>query len=199
MQNNENSTEIARLIEKSKNTSAGLGGYIVYMVILLVLLLIDVIYYGTHRWYDVDYDIYTGLFQSCILFYTTVYLFKGTEGHRIIYGWRRWTLGCVFAVWTLLYALGTWTSLEQAGEKIHSNTGYTRTELRELIQSYLDEGYTMKDVQAHIITETFDKELYDRIFGFLYIASCCGLWYWTVSVKSIEEQENEEDEDNAEE
>lgn len=199
MLNNENSTEIARLIEKSKNTSAGLGGYIVYMVILLVLLLIDVIYYGTHRWYDVDYDIYTGLFQSCILFYTTVYLFKGTEGHRIIYGWRRWTLGCVFAVWTLLYALGTWASLEQTGERIHSNTGYTRTELRELIQSYLDEGYTMKDVQAHIITETFDKELYDRIFGFLYIASCCGLWYWTVSVKSIEEQENEEDEDNAEE
>lgn len=76
MKNNENSREVLTLIERSKNTNAGLGGYIIYMIILLVMLLIDTVYYGTHVWYDVDYDIYTGLFQFVIFFYTTVYLFK---------------------------------------------------------------------------------------------------------------------------
>lgn len=98
MRSNENSTEILNLIEKSKRTNAGLGGFIVYMVILLAILVVDTVYYEKHTWYDVDYDIYTGLFQFVIFFYTTVYLFKGTEGSRIIYGWKRWVLGCVFAV-----------------------------------------------------------------------------------------------------
>ena len=79
MKNNENSREVLTLIERSKNTNAGLGGYIIYMIILLAMLLIDTVYYGTHVWYDVDYDIYTGLFQFVIFFYTTVYLFKGTK------------------------------------------------------------------------------------------------------------------------
>lgn len=198
MSGNGNSTEISKLIEKSKHTNAGLGGYIVYMIVLLAILVADTVYYEIHTWYDVDYDIYTGLFQFVIFLYTTTYLFKGTEGYRIIYGWKRWTLGCVFAVWTLLSAFGTWTSLEQTGEEIHSKTGYTRTEMRELWQNYLDEGYTEKDFQADMIAEIRDNELYERIYGLLYIVSCCGLWYWTVSVKSIEKREHERDEDNME-
>ena len=139
MLSNEKSTEILNLIEKSKHTSAGLGGYIVYMVLLLVILVVDAVYYERNTWYNVDYDIYTGLFQFVIFLYTTIYLFKGTEGYRIIYGWKRWVLGGVFAVWTLLFAFIAWTSLEQTGEEIHSKTGYTRTEMQELRQSYLDE------------------------------------------------------------
>ncbi len=199
MLNHGNSTEILGLIEKSKHTNAGLGGYIVYMIILLAILVIDTVYYEKNTWYDVDYDIYTGMFQSVIFFYTTVYLFKGTEGYRIIFGWKRWTLGCVFAVWTLFSVFGTWSSLEQTGEEIHSKIGYTRTEMQEIRQSYLDEGYTEKDFQADMIAEILDHELYERIFGFLYIVSCCGLWYWTVSVKVIERQEHKRDEDNTEE
>lgn len=189
MFNNENATEIANLVEKSKHTNAGLGGYIVYMIVLLAVLVVDTVYYETHTWYDVDYDIYTGLLQFVIFLYATIYLFKGTEGHRIIYGWRRWVLGCVFAVWTLFSAFGAWMSVEQTGEEMHSKTGYTRTEMQELRQSYLDEGYTEKDFQADMIAEIRDNELYERIFAFLYIASCCGLWYWTVSVKKIENSE----------
>lgn len=68
MLNNGNSTEILGLIEKSKHTNAGLGGYIVYMIVLLVILAIDTVYYEMHTWYDVDYDIYSGLFQSVIFF-----------------------------------------------------------------------------------------------------------------------------------
>lgn len=196
MQNLGNSTEISGLIEKSKHTSAGLGGYIVYMIILLAILVIDTVYYEINTWYDVDYDIYTGLLQSVIFFYTTVYLFKGTEGYRIIFGWKRWTLGCVFAVWTLLSAFGAWSSLGQTGEEIHSKTGYTRTEMRELRQSYLDEGYSEKDFQADMIAEIHDNELFERIWVFLYLASCCGLWYWTVSVKKIECDNEESDETN---
>ncbi len=194
MLNNGNSTEILGLIEKSKHTNAGLGGYIVYMIVLLVILAIDSVYYEMHTWHDVDYDIYSGLFQSVIFFYATVYLFKGTEGYRIIYGWKRWTLACVFAIWTLLSIFVTWTSLEQTGEEIHSKTGYTRTEMRTLRQSYLDEGYTEKDFQADMIVEIRDNELYERIYAILYIASCCGLWYWTVSVKKIENSNGESDE-----
>lgn len=196
MQNLGNSTEISGLIEKSKHTTAGLGSYVVYMVILLAILVIDTVYYEKNTWYDVDYDIYTGLFQSVIFFYTTVYLFKGTEGYRIIFGWKRWTLGCVFAVWTLFSASGTWSSLEQTGEEIHSKTGYTRTEMRELRQSYLDEGYTVKDFQADMIAEIRDYELYGRIYGLLYIASCCGLWYWTVPVKKMEHNGEDDTEAN---
>lgn len=194
MENNKISIEELNLIRKSKSTNAGLGGYIVYMILLLGILLADTIYYGTHKWYDVDYDIYTGLFQLVIFLYTTIYLFNGTEGYRIIYGWKRWVLGCVFAIWTLLSAFGAWVSVEQTGEEIHSKTGYTRTEMREIRQSYLDGGYTEKDFLAHIITETRDQELLERVYAFLYIASCCGLWYWTVSVKKIENG----DTDNAE-
>ena len=196
MKNNENSREVLTLIERSKNTNAGLGGYIIYMIILLAMLLIDTVYYGTHVWYDVDYDIYTGLFQFVIFFYTTVYLFKGTEGYRIIYGWKRWALGCVFGVWTLFSAYGAWISLEQTGEEIHSRTGYSKTEMREIRQSYLDAGYTEKDFQADMISEISSYELNKRIYGLLYIASCIGLWKWTVSVKNFEEQKydnNEED------
>lgn len=105
MLSNENSTEILKLIERSKHTNAGLGGYIVYMIVLLAILVADTVYYEMHTWYDVDYDIYTELLQFVIFFYATVYLFRGTEGHRIIYGWRRWVLGCVFAVWTLFLHL----------------------------------------------------------------------------------------------
>lgn len=194
MLSNEKSTEILNLIEKSKHTSAGLGGYIVYMVLLLVILVVDAVYYERNTWYNVDYDIYTGLFQFVIFLYTTIYLFKGTEGYRIIYGWKRWVLGGVFAVWTLLFAFIAWTSLEQTGEEIHSKTGYTRTEMQELRQSYLDEGYSEKDFQADMIAEIRDNELYERIFALLYIASCCGLWYWTVSVKKIERNNEEGDE-----
>lgn len=193
MLNERNSTEISSLIEKSKHTSAGLGGYIVYMIILLAILVVDTVYYEKNVWYDVDYDIYTGLLQSIILFYTTVYLFKGTEGYRIIYGWKRWTLGCVFAAWTLLSVLSTWNSLEQTGEEIHSKTGYTRTEMRNLRQSYLDEGDTEKDFQADMIAEIHDQELYGRVCGLLYIASCCGLWCWTVSVKKLENEDEDAD------
>lgn len=184
--NNDNSTEIMKLVEKSKHTSAGLGGYLVYMIILLAILMVDTIYYEKHVWHNVDYDIYTGLLQALIFFYATVYLFKGTEGYRIIYGWRRWVLGSVFAIWTLFSAVGAWVSLEQTGEEIHSKTGYTRTEMQEIRQSYLDEGYNEKEFLAAMIAEIRDYELYNRIFGFLYIASCIGLWYWTVSAKKIE-------------
>lgn len=197
MLHNENSQEISKLIERSKHTSAGLGGYIVYMVLLLAILVADTVYYEMHTWYNVDYDIYTGLFQFVIFLYTTIYLFKGTEGYRIIYGWKRWVLGCVFAVWTLLSALGAWVSLEQTGEEIHSKTGYTRTEMQELRQSYLDEGYSEKDFQADMIAEIHDNELYERIFALLYLASCLGLWYWTVSVKKIEHNNEGSDEINS--
>lgn len=186
MLNDEETQEVSELIERSKHTNAGLGGYIVYMIVLLGILVVDAIYYGIHTWYDVDYDIYTGLFQFAIFLYTTIYLFKGTEGYRIIYGWKRWVLGLVFAIWTLLSGLGTWMSLEQTGEEIHSKTGYTRTEMQEIRQSYLDAGYTEKDFQVNMIAEIRDNELYERIFGLLYIVSCCGLWHWTVSVKKIE-------------
>lgn len=196
MENNKTSMEISNLIRKSKSTNAGLGGYIIYMILLLAILVADTIYYEIHKWYDVDYDIYTGLFQSVIFLYTTIYLFNGTEGYRIIYGWKRWVLGFVFAIWTLFSALVTWMSLEQTGEEIHSKTGYTRTEMQELRQSYLDGGYTEKDFQADMIAEIRDNELYERILGFLYIASCCGLWYWTVSVKKIEQSETDSAETN---
>lgn len=43
MKNNENSREVLTLIERSKNTNAGLGGYIIYMIILLAMLLIDTV------------------------------------------------------------------------------------------------------------------------------------------------------------
>lgn len=197
MENNENITTIIKLVEKSKRTSAGLGGYIIYMAILLAMLLVDTFYYEKHVWYDADYDIYTGLFQTVIFFYSTIYLFKGTEGYRIIYGWKRWVLGCVFAVWTLVYALGTLTT--QTGEEIHSKTGYTRTELQEIKRSYLDEGYTEKDFTIFLIKEATSYQIYYRIFGALYIASCIGLWQWTVSVKKIERQYKEEDEANKQE
>lgn len=199
MLNDKNSTEISRLIEKSTHTNAGLGGYIVYMIVLLAIFVTDTVYYETHMWYNVDYDIYTGLFQFVIFLYTTIYLFKGTEGHRIVYGWKRWVLGCVFTIWTLFSALGTWEALEQTGEEIHSKIGYTRTEMQELRQNYLDEGYSEKDFQADMIAEIHDIELYERIFGLLYIVSCCGLWYWTVSVKKIESGNEESDESDAEE
>ena len=167
------------------------------MVLLLAILVADTVYYEMHTWYNVDYDIYTGLFQFVIFLYTTIYLFKGTEGYRIIYGWKRWVLGCVFAVWTLLSALGAWVSLEQTGEEIHSKTGYIRTEMQELRQSYLDEGYSEKDFQADMIAEIHDNELYERIFALLYLASCLGLWYWTVSVKKIEHNNEGSDEINS--
>lgn len=199
MENTENkfyadSKSIMKLVERAKHTSAGLGGYLVYMIILLVILLVDTIYYEKHAWYDVDYDIYTGLLQTVIFFYATVYLFKGTEGYRIIYGWRRWVLGCVFAIFTLSFAFDTWVSVEQTGEEIHSKTGYTRTEMQEIRQSYLDEGYSEKDFQTAMINEISDYELYYRIFCFFYIASCICLWYWTVSVKKIENLNNERSE-----
>lgn len=186
--NNENSTEIMKLVERSKHTNAGLGGYLVYMAILLVLLVVDTIYYEKNVWYDVDYDIYSGLLQFVILLYTTIYLFRGTEGHRIIYGWKRWTLGSVFAIWTLLAALGAWVSVEQTGEEIHSKTGYTRTEMQEIRQAYLDEGYSETDFQAEMIAEIRDNELFSRVLDFLFIASCLGLWYWTESIRKIEEE-----------
>lgn len=199
MLSNEKSTEIVNLIEKSKHTNAGLGGYIVYMIVLLAILVVDTIYYETHTWYNADYDIYSGLLGFVVFLYTTIYLFNGTEGYRIIYGWKRWVLGLVFAIWTLLSAYGTWIALEQTGEEIHSKTGYTRTEMRELRQSYLDDGYTEKDFQADMIAEIRDYELYERIYGLLYIVTCCGLWYWTVPVKKIESCHEESDEGNTEE
>ena len=191
---NEDSATIMKLVERSKHTNAGLGGYLVYMVILLAVLLVDTVYYEKHVWYDADYDIYTGLLQTVVFFYASVYLFKGTEGYRIIYGWKRWVLGCVFAIWTLFSAFGAWVSVEQTGEEIHSKTGYTRTEMQVIRQSYIHEGYTEKDFQADMIAEIHSYELFKRILGFLYIASCIGLWYWTVSVKKIENS-NKEDED----
>ncbi len=199
MSEKEFSTEVSKLIERSKRTNAGLGGFIIYMIVLLAILAVDTAYYETHTWYDADYDMYTSLLQFVIFFYSTVYLFKGTEGHRIIFGWKRWVLGCVFALWTLLFAFGAWVSLEQTGEEIHSKTGYTKTEMRELRQSYLDEGYTEKDFLAQIVSETYSSEIYERIFGLLYIASCIGLWKWSVSVKSLEKQEHESNEDDTEE
>lgn len=199
MLSNEKSTEIVNLIEKSKHTNAGLGGYIVYMIVLLDILVVDTIYYETHTWYNADYDIYSGLLGFVVFLYTTIYLFNGTEGYRIIYGWKRWVLGLVFAIWTLLSAYGTWIALEQTGEEIHSKTGYTQTEMRELRQSYLDDGYTEKDFQADMIAEIRDYELYERIYGLLYIVTCCGLWYWTVPVKKIESCHEESDEGNTEE
>lgn len=197
MLSNENSTEILKLIEKSKHTNAGLGGYIVYMIVLLAILVVDTVYYEMNVWYDVDYDIYTGLLQFVILLYTTIYLFKGTEGYRIVYGWKRWVLGLVFVIWTLDSAFGIWMSLEQTGEEKHSKTGYTRIEMQELRQSYLDGGYTEKDFQADMIAEIHEYKIYERIVGLLYIASCCGLWYWTVSVKKIESCDEKSDENDA--
>lgn len=191
---NENSQEISKLVERSKHTSAGFGGYIVYMIALLIILVVDTVYYETHAWYDADYDIYTGLFQLLIFLYTTIYLFRGTEGHRIIYGWKRWVLGCVFAVWTLLSMFGTYVSVEQTGEEIHSKTGYTRSEMQEIRQTYLDEGYSEEDFQADMIAGMHDYELYERIDALLYIASCCGLWFWTVPVKKIENCSSKSDE-----
>lgn len=199
MLSNEKSTEIVNLIEKSKHTNAGLGGYIVYMIVLLAILVVDTIYYETHTWYNADYDIYSGLLGFVVFLYTTIYLFKGTEGYRIIYGWKRWVLGLVFAIWTLLSAYGTWIALEQTGEEIHSKTGYTQTEMLELRQIYLDEGYTEDDFQVDMMVEVQDNERYERIFALLYIASCCGLWYWTVPVKKIESCNEESDEGNTEE
>ena len=172
MLSNEKSTEIVNLIEKSKHTNAGLGGYIVYMIVLLVILVVDTIYYETHTWYNADYDIYSGLLVFVVFLYTTIYLFNGTEGYRIIYGWKRWVLGLVFAIWTLLSAYGTWIALEQTGEEIHSKTGYTQTEMLELRQIYLDEGYTEDDFQVDMMVEVQDNERYERIFALLYIASC---------------------------
>lgn len=171
MENTENkdyaiAEPIQKLLERAQHTNAGLGGYLVYMAILLVLLVVDTIYYEKNVWYDVDYDIYSGLLQFVILLYTTIYLFRGTEGHRIIYGWKRWTLGSVFAIWTLLAALGAWVSVEQTGEEIHSKT----------------------DFQAEMIAEIRDNELFSRVLGFLFIASCLGLWYWTESIRKIEEE-----------
>lgn len=193
MENTENkdyviAEPIQKLLERAQHTNAGLGGYLVYMAILLVLLVVDTIYYEKNVWYDVDYDIYTGLLSFVILLYTTIYLFRGTEGHRIIYGWKRWTLGSVFAIWTLLAALGAWVSVEQTGEEIHSKTGYTRTEMQEIRQAYLDEGYSETDFQAEMIAEIRDNELFSRVLGFLFIASCLGLWYWTESIRKIEEE-----------
>lgn len=199
MLSNEKSTEIVNLIEKSKHTNAGLGGYIVYMIVLLAILVVDTIYYETHTWYNADYDIYSGLLGFVVFLYTTIYLFNGTEGYRIIYGWKRWVLGLVFAIWTLLSAYGTWIALEQTGEEIHSKTGYTQTEMLELRQIYLDEGYTEDDFQVDMMVEVQDNERYERIFALLYIASCCGLWYWTVPVKKIESCSEESDEGNTEE
>ena len=94
------------------------------------------------------------------------------------------------------FAFAAWMSVEQTGEEIHSKTGYTRTEMRELRQSYLDEGYTEKDFQADMIIEIHNGELYERIGDTLYIISCCGLWYWTVSVKKIENSNGESNEDD---
>ena len=199
MLSNEKSTEIVNLIEKSKHTNAGLGGYIVYMIVLLAILVVDTIYYETHTWYNADYDIYSGLLGFVVFLYTTIYLFNGTEGYRIIYGWKRWVLGLVFAIWTLLSAYGTWIAVEQTGEEIHSKTGYTQTEMLELRQIYLDEGYTEDDFQVDMMVEVQDNERYERIFALLYIASCCGLWYWTVPVKKIESCSEESDEGNTEE
>ena len=108
-------------------------------------------------------------------------------------------LGLVFAIWTLLSAYGTWIALEQTGEEIHSKTGYTQTEMLELRQIYLDEGYTEDDFQVDMMVEVQDNERYERIFALLYIASCCGLWYWTVPVKKIESCNEESDEGNTEE
>lgn len=177
---------VMKLIERSKHTKADLGGYILYMVILLAILLVDTVYYEKHVWYDADYDIYTGMLKTGIFSYSTVCLFKGTEGYRIIYGWRRWVLGCVFAVWTL-FSASTWCEKErQTGEEIHSKTGYTRTELQEIRQSLLDEGYTKKDITEFLTKEATCFQICNRIYGLLYIASCAGLWYWTVSVKKIE-------------
>ena len=51
------SKEVLSLIEKSKNTRAGLlGGYMVYMVILLIIFFVDTIYYAENVWYSADYD-----------------------------------------------------------------------------------------------------------------------------------------------
>ena len=86
--------------------------------------------------------------------------------------------------------------MEQTGEEIHSKTGYTRTEMRELRQSYLDEGYSEKDFQADMIAEIHDNELYERIWVFLYLASCCGLWYWTVPVKKLEHNDEDNEDPN---
>ena len=68
--------------------------------------------------------------------------------------------------------------------------------MRELRQSYLDEGYSEKDFQADMIAEIHDNELYERICVFLYLASCCGLWYWTVSVKKIERNDGDDENPN---
>lgn len=188
------SKEVLSLIEKSKNTRAGLlGGYMVYMVILLIIFFVDTIYYAENVWYSADYDFYTCLFQFVIFFYTTIYLFKGTDGYRIICGWRRYVLACVFALWTLACAYGVYTSACQPGEEIHSKTGYTRTELRELKQSYLDAGYSEKDFTKDLIDDVFMGEYIEKIFGFIYLASCCGLWYWTESVKKIESRRKDDE------
>ena len=72
MLSNEKSTEIVNLIEKSKHTNAGLGGYIVYMIVLLAILVVDTIYYETHTWYNADYDIYSGLLGFVVFLYTNV-------------------------------------------------------------------------------------------------------------------------------
>ncbi len=72
MLNDEETQEVSELIERSKHTNAGLGGYIVYMIVLLGILVVDAIYYRIHTWYDVDYDIYTGLFQFVIFLHTTI-------------------------------------------------------------------------------------------------------------------------------
>lgn len=69
--------------------------------------------------------------------------------------------------------------------------------MQELRQSYLDEGYSEKDFQADMIAEIHDNELYERIFALLYLASCLGLWYWTVSVKKIEHNNEGSDEINS--
>lgn len=187
------SNEVLSLIEKSKNTSAGLGGYMVYMIILLIIFIVDTIYYAENVWYSADYDFYTCLFQFPMFFYSTIYLFKGTDGYRIIYGWRRYVLACVFALWTLECAYGVYTSACQPGEEIHSKTGYTRTELRELKQSYLDAGYSEKDFTKDLIDDVFMAEYFYKIYGFLYLASCYGLWYWTESVKKIESQRKDDE------
>lgn len=193
------SNEVLSLIEKSKNTSAGLGGYMVYMVILLIIFIVDTIYYAENVWYSADYSFYSGIFEFPMLFYSTIYLFKGTDGYRIIYGWRRYVLACVFAFWTLVCACVVYTSACQPGEEIHSKTGYTRTELRELKQSYLDAGYSEKDFTKDLIDDVFMGEYIEKIVDFIYLASCCGLWYWTESVKKIESRRKDDENDENQE
>lgn len=188
-----NSKEILKLIEKAKHTNASIGGFKVCMIILLSLLFLDIWYYNTHEWIDIQYDEYTSIIQTVIFFYTTIYIFKGTEGERIIYGWRRWVLGCIFALLTALCILYNIIRIYSPREKIHAKTDLTQTEMRELKQSYIDAGLSKEDYMQYLADLEAEQEtlyLYDNI---LYFISCIGLIGWTKPVKEMEMKYKEDE------